>query len=210
MEECLKGTIETYNQITQEYISITRDTRPELEFEAFCNFVVPKGLILDIGCAWGRDCKTFSERGFSVIGVDLSSEMIRAAKEFAPTCAYIQADMRCLPVKDEHVDGIWCSAALLHLKRSEISKALLEFKRVLKVDALCFIQVKKGSGEELTERGLPSGKPRFFTYFYEDELREYFSSAGFSILDEHKYNEKDRYGPERRDQEWICFLIQKK
>jgi ubiquinone/menaquinone biosynthesis C-methylase UbiE len=209
MEEYLKITIETYNQIAQEYISLTRDTRPEREFEAFCNSVVPKGLILDVGCAWGRDCKAFSERGFSVIGVDLSSEMIKAAKEFAPACSFIQADTRCLPLKDEQVDGIWCSATLLHLRRSEISKALLELKRVLKVGSPCFLQVKKGSGEEITVRGLPSGEPRFFTYFHEDQLREYICSAGFSILDEHEYNEQDRFGPKRRDQEWICFLIQK-
>lgn len=210
MEEYLKLTIETYNQIAQEYIKITRDTRPKHEFEAFCNIVAPKGLVLDIGCAWGRDCKTFSERGFSVIGVDLSSEMIRVAKEIASTCTFIQADMRCLPVKGERVDGIWCSAALLHLKRSEISKALLEFNRVLKVGAPCFLQVKKGVGEEMNENGLPSRKPRFFTYFHEYELQEYFSATGFSILDEHRYNEKDRFGPERREQEWICVLIQKK
>lgn len=210
LEEYLKLTIETYNQIAQEYISLTRDTQPKREFDAFCNVVIPKGLVLDIGCAWGRDCKAFSERGFSVIGVDLSTEMVKVAKEFAPACFFIQADMRYLPVEDGFVDGIWCSAALLHIKRSEIYKALSEFKRVLKIGSPCFLQVKKGVGEEIANRGLPSGKPRFFSYFHENELREYCSSIGFSIIEEHIYNEQDRFGPKRRNQEWICFLLQKK
>jgi ubiquinone/menaquinone biosynthesis C-methylase UbiE len=209
LKDYLQMTIETYDQIAENYINTTGDIRPQIEFETFCQALAPKGLVLDIGCAWGRDCKSFFEQGFSVIGVDLSVEMLKIAKQTAPGCSFVHADLRSLPLADNCVDGIWCCATLLHLKRSEVIKALLEFKRVLRVNAPCYIQVKKGKGEEIVGQSFSQGRPRFFTYFHEDELRELCLSAGFSIIDEHIYNEKDRHGPDSRDQEQLCFLISK-
>lgn len=209
MEDYLKMTIETYDQIAQSYVDITRDIRPQLEFEAFCQALLPGGLVLDIGCAWGRDSRSFFERGFSVIGVDLSSEMLKIARQVAPGCSFIHADLRSLPLADNCADGIWCCATLLHLKRAEIIKALLEFKRVLRVSAPCYIQVKKGEGEEIVGQSFSQGKQRFFTYFHEDEIRVICQSAEFRIIDEHAYNERDRNGPNSREQEQLCFLIRK-
>jgi len=190
-------------------VNTTSDIRPQPEFEAFCQAIKPEGKVLDIGCAWGRDSKSFFERGFSVIGVDLSSEMLKIAKKLAPGCSFVLADLRSLPLADNCADGIWCCATLLHLKRSEIIKALLEFKRVLRANAPCYIQVKKGTGEEIVGQSFSQGKQRFFTYFHENEIRVICQSAGFRIINEHIYNEKDRHGPNSRDQEQLCFLILK-
>src|SRR5579863_3166678 len=135
MEDYLKATIETYDRIAQGYVHTTQNIRPQLEFDAFCQAVIPQGQILDVGCAWGRDCQALAERGFSVTGVDLSAQMLKLAKDFAPTCTFLQADLRKIPLNDHCVDGIWCCASILHLERSEALQALTEFKRLLKTNA---------------------------------------------------------------------------
>src|SRR6266568_7120375 len=149
MEDYVQMTIKTYDEIAQNYVETTKAIRPSIEFDQFCQAVRPKGRVLDAGCAWGRDSQAFYERGFEVIGVDLSANLLEIARKFAPNCTFIQADIRQIPLADNYVDGIWCVATLLHLKRSEVPKALAELRRVLREGAPCFIQVKRGSGEEI-------------------------------------------------------------
>lgn len=207
MEDSLKITIETYNDVVQEYINNTRDRWPQVEFEAFCQKVVPQGVILDVGCGWGRDCKAFVKQGFSVIGIDLSTEMIRQASSFAPTCTFILADLRAIPCEDHSFDGIWCCASLLHIKRSQVGRALSEFRRVLKADAPCCIIVKEGFGEAMVEYS--NGKLRFFTYFRKEELRDQCLAAGFRVLEARVRSRTSSPRSSGHTQNWIYLLIKK-
>lgn len=51
---------------------------------AFCERAFPTpGRLLDLGCGTGRLCRHFAARGFTCIGVDLSTEMVEAARRFA-------------------------------------------------------------------------------------------------------------------------------
>ncbi len=147
MERYLKETIKTYNEIASDYVQATSLLQPREEFKIFSQMVITGKIILDAGCGGGRDCKAFVEQGFQVIGIDLSTQMLKIAKNTAPECQFQQADLRKIPLEDNSIDAIWCCASLLHLKRSEVSRALLEFKRVLKEKAICCILVKKGTGE---------------------------------------------------------------
>ena len=208
MEDYLKMTINTYDQIALSYVNSTRERQPQQEFDSFCRAVVPQAVILDVGCGWGRDCVAFVNHGFSVIGLDLSKSMLKLAEKHAPLCTFYEADMRKIPLNDNSVDGIWCCASLLHLKRSQTLRAFKEFRRVLRNGAVCCIIVKKGTGENV-DKGFSQSSPRFFTYFHEDEIRKRFRSANFIILDEHVTNEQDNGKGNGRDQEWIYFLVRK-
>lgn len=46
------------------------------------------GSLLDIGCGTGKHAAEFIECGYEVFGVDLSSEMLRIAKENVPNCKF--------------------------------------------------------------------------------------------------------------------------
>jgi ubiquinone/menaquinone biosynthesis C-methylase UbiE len=210
-EETLRQTIETYDHIAPYYVQRTQDKCPQKEFEAFCQNVASQGTILDAGCAGGRDCQSFAQRGFSVIGIDLSAKLLKIAKDSAPTCRFLQADIRNIPLPDSSVDGVWSCASILHLERAQVPRALAEFNRVLKTGAACCIIVKKGQGraEETIADSTSQGMPRFFTYFQEDELRGLCRTAGFTVLKEHTTNERDEPGPSQRDQDWIFLLLRK-
>jgi ubiquinone/menaquinone biosynthesis C-methylase UbiE len=210
LEDYLKLTIETYDAIAQRYMKATRNLLPQRDFEAFCHSVIPHGLILDAGCGWGRDCQAFADRGFSVIGVDLSTEMLSIARRFAPNCIFLQADLRKIPLNDSYVDGIWCCAGLLHLERSQIPQVLSEFKRVMKTGATCCIMPKKGIGEGITKGGHSWGKPRFFTYFLEDEISEQCTSQDLIVLEAHTTDKQKSRKQKGSNQEWICLLLRKR
>jgi len=203
LEDYLQLTVETYNAVAPEYVNDTQNRQPEQEFEAFCQEMKPQGVVLDAGCGGGRDSLALAQRDFSVIGIDLSEEMLKLARRSAPGCKFIRADLRNIPCEDASIDGIWCCASLLHLKRSQVIPVLQEFKRVLKIGAICCILVKEGAGEEMVE--FSQEKLRFFTYFQRDEMLGYCLAAGFRILDEHVSRGKsDRHG---RQPNWLSLLI---
>jgi ubiquinone/menaquinone biosynthesis C-methylase UbiE len=207
LEDYLRITIETYNQITNQYVENTRNRQPQLEFIAFCREVVSQGVVVDGGCGWGRDCQHLAKQGFTVIGIDLSDEMLRLAKAWVPDCTFIQADLRHIPCEDHSIDGIWCCASLVHLKRSQVGQALSEFRRVLKIDAPCCIIVKEGLGEEMVEYS--QGRFRFFTYFQQEEIRNQCLAAGFDILDESVGSTNSSRASGQRGQNWIYLLMKR-
>ncbi len=83
----------------------TEGTVGECDFtekEIDCNKAVK---ILDIGCGTGRHAIELSNRGYSVVGIDLSDSMLSRARQKAAAAGvevtFKKADARALPFSDE-------------------------------------------------------------------------------------------------------------
>jgi SAM-dependent methyltransferase len=63
------------------------------------------GRVLDLACGTGRHALELTRRGFSVVGVDISEELLEIAKNEAETqsleAEFVQADLRELDFEDE-------------------------------------------------------------------------------------------------------------
>lgn len=71
----------------------------------------PSARILDAGCGAGRHVRAFARHGTNVVGVDLSEELLAAARG-AGEERYVCADVRCLPMRDacfDHVVSLFTS-----------------------------------------------------------------------------------------------------
>lgn len=209
MEKFLKETILSYDQMAKTYFDRTQPQQPSGEFTAFCTALAPQGYVLDVGCGGGRDSQALTLRGFSVTGIDLSQEMIKLARVYAPKGTFFQTDMRSIPCEDASFDGIWCCASLLHLDRIQVYYALIEFKRLLKHGGICCLLVKEGQGEEVAYTGNLEGMPRFFTYFQEQELGGQCVDLGFTILESHIKSDPTRKRADGQVQNWLYLLIRK-
>jgi len=93
-------------------------------------------LILDAGTGTGRFATWLAKKGFEVIGVDLSHEMLKVAKKKIKTLnidvSLILADLQFLPFKPRVFNGCVCINVIDHL--SDISNFLKNVNRVLKND----------------------------------------------------------------------------
>jgi len=183
-------TIATYNRVAAAFATRNFDTiHPDFAAirARFAEAIVGKApaerfRILDAGCGPGRDSKWFQERGFQVVGVDLSSGMLEEARRRVPNVEFRQVDLRQLDFCEASFDGIWCSASLLHLPRADVPVVLTNFRRFLGHGYL-FVCVKSGQGEEVEKRGYGPGNPRRFTYFSRHEMELYVERAGFVVRD---------------------------
>jgi ubiquinone/menaquinone biosynthesis C-methylase UbiE len=91
--------------------------------------------ILDVGCGAGKLSKEIVDRGYEVLAMDFSYNMIRKADAICNVndkshIKFLQGDIESLPFKDSVFDVVLCLGVVTYL-RSE-KKALHEMSRVLK------------------------------------------------------------------------------
>ena len=184
MMDALKQTIFSYDRTAAEYTANVAGMHHQSEFNRFCNFISKHSIVLDLGCGSGRDAKIFSEKGYDVVGADLSGGMIEHAKHYAPQADFTQMDMRQLGFADETFDGVWCVASMLHLPKKDMPHALCEANRVLNYCGVFYIAVKQGFGEGLeADARYGEGINKFFSYYQPEELEAMLSIAGFSKIE---------------------------
>jgi SAM-dependent methyltransferase len=154
---------------------------------------VERGRALDLGCGAGRNALPLARLGWSVLGIDLSVAMLRAAAQRlgAEPDVRLQlalAPMDRLPVRDASCDlivahGIW------NLARSaaEFRRAVREAARVATPGAALFVFTFSRhtlSADARPVRGEPfvftrfSGQPQCF--LTETELVSELAAAGFA------------------------------
>jgi ubiquinone/menaquinone biosynthesis C-methylase UbiE len=203
MKDITEITRESYEQIAQTYAQVSATMGENLLEIArrFLTLLEPNSNILDVGCGPGRDMAWFESHNINVTGVDFSSSMLEIAREKVHG-SLVQADMRKLQFEAHSVDGIWCSASLLHLPKTDSPTALLEFKRMLKPAGILFLAVQEGEGEHLETREVYGENQRFFARYTTPEMTELLEAAGFEIL--------DGYTHETRDRIWVRFLARAK
>ena len=86
------------------------------------------GGLLDIGCGTGSHTAAFAEAGWSVVGVDLSEDQLRLARERG--CEVVRADATALPFPDASFDA--AASICTHTDVGDFGAVLREAHRVLK------------------------------------------------------------------------------
>lgn len=122
-----------------------------------------------------------SENGSNVTATDITDAFVRIASKTAPKAKVLQMDMRKLTFPDKSFDGLWCSAALLHLPKNQAKPTLEGFARVLKNSGIFYLGLKVGVGETFVQK---SGRnDKYSGYYLPDELTSLLEDCGFQILD---------------------------
>lgn len=166
----MNETIEYYNQHAAEFYAGTVNADMSYCQEKFLAYLPTQGRILDAGCGSGRDSKYFMEIGYDVEAFDASMELCKLATKM------IGKEVRCMRFEDLdedcEFDGIWASASLLHVSKTELPDVLQKMRRALKPDGVLYASFKYGSTERVKER-------RFFNDYTEGEVQEVFEKVGF-------------------------------
>ncbi|PZF80081.1 class I SAM-dependent methyltransferase [Jiangella anatolica] len=111
---------------------------------------LPTGVAVDAACGTGRHASYLAERGFSVVGVDVSPEMLAVARSKVPAGAFVQGDLAALPLPDDGADLVVCALALSHVP--DLKPVFAEFARVLRPGGSLVVSDPRG---RLGDVGLP-------------------------------------------------------
>ena len=97
---------------------------------------LPRGsTILDVGCGTGEFAKRLNCRGYKVIGIDISLEIVKNVNN--GNVVLVVTDAEHLPFKSKIFDAVFCVDILHHFL--EQSKVISQLLRVLKSEGFFFI-----------------------------------------------------------------------
>ena len=119
------GEVESWDRVI--FPNIIRKRELEIIFDLIMS-EKPK-VILDFGCGGGWLSKILYEKGYPVVGIDISASLIKGARKVAPeSVGFVIADCMNLPFKNNKFDLIIGIGVLHHL---DLDKTLIECHRVL-------------------------------------------------------------------------------
>jgi len=193
-----KLTVTATDRGVEKYVSTRGE--PEIVLNHLERFIklVGSGWVLDAGCGHGRDCRFFELNGFNCVGIDLSEEMLKKAKEVSKS-VFLNMDMRVVGKLPWVFDGVWCCASFYHIPKRFASDTLKQFSSVLKKDGVLFLAVKSGAGEGFWYND-DAGMAKFYAVYTKEEITKLVEEGGFTVVD---------VVVERKRYEWINIYARK-
>ncbi|MCM8899802.1 methyltransferase domain-containing protein [Caldicoprobacter algeriensis] len=195
----MNQTIDYYNRNAITYFLNTKDANMQHLYALFLKYIPQGGKILDLGCGSGRDTKYFLEKGYDVLAVDGSIEMVKISSKYTgkETLHMTFEEINFI----EEFDGIWACASLLHVSRSEIDDILGKIYNALKKGGILYASFKYGNKENTAEDG------RLFNYYDCNSFVDLIERHPYFRLLEMLITNDVRKG--RENEKWLNVIVQK-
>lgn len=159
-----RRTVEYYDSHTEEYVARTAGADLTQLHDRFLAHIPRGGRVLDFGCGFGRDMHAFQRRGYDVVGLDPSSEMITIASR-VPGAECHLGDVFALR-NEARFDGIWACASLVHVAKTEMVEVMKRLVSWLAPCGVLYFSVRSGT----SEHRMPDG--RLYSDYNEREVAQ--------------------------------------
>ncbi|MBI5158735.1 class I SAM-dependent methyltransferase [Candidatus Micrarchaeota archaeon] len=159
------------------------------ELDAIIKAVNARARVLELGCGVGQNCNYLQERGFDVVGIDVSEAVLHEAGKKFPKAKFEKKDARKLEFAEESFDAVFAIGLFHHLNVDEQVKVVSEIKRVLKKNGVAFVAAK--TSKENAEKQL-------------SELKKLFEENGFAVSS--AYVDEKNMASEEHKQKFVNVL----
>lgn len=175
-----------YDKYAKQYVDYLEERLPQYLLTKFISGLPAKAVVLDAGCAGGRDSVYLAEEGLDVKGIDISKEILKIARKRAKDkgmkVVFRNNSVDKITYKDEYFQGIWCMDTLTHISSKDIRLVLKELSRVLQKEGILFISTLAGEGEGMAQMEYMQEKV-FCARHNQPEIEEKLRELGFDILE---------------------------
>ncbi len=194
----MNETIRWYDKNAEQYADKTKGIDASELYRPFLSYLKAGSLILDAGCGSGRDANHFARLGFSVIGIDASSEMVSIARR--NTGLDIQ-QMRFEEMEfEKKFDGVWALASLLHVPKFQMKDVITRLGRSLIPNGVMSVSLKYGTGEAKLDG-------RMFNFYDEETFRLLINDQCDFEIEKIWLTNDLREG--RKNEKWLNAVLKK-
>ncbi len=185
-----KRAAETYDQ--QRFKSLKGkwlDAREKRIIGGLLEFLPEGSQILDLASGTGRIAEFLLSSGYKVCGADISSQMLKVAKErlsnFGESIELHQADAERLPFEEKQFDSATCIRLFGHIPPENRIKILKEIKRVTRGPFVVayYLSEQVANLKRKIRKTLTGDKSPWFPVSRKN-LKEEINSANLRIVEE--------------------------
>jgi len=124
-------------QTFEEYLSLCDS---QLTTELLLDWLPHEGPILEAGCGLARWVVFLRAKGYAVVGLDVSQETLRRARQHARDIPLITGDIAHMPFSDNTFAAVLSFGVVEHCER-DTQAPFQEMRRVLRKNGLLFLAV---------------------------------------------------------------------
>ena len=202
------ATIADYDAVAAAFDVGNKDHDVSQNIDALLEpITAERPIIVDLGCAGGRDLVALTARGCEAWGVEGSPTFCELARRAAPGCTVLAQDFVALDLPAESFDGAFANASLFHVPSESLPDVLRRIFESLKPGGVFFASNAHGFGEDKEgwTQGRVEGGARYVCWQSEGTWCATMQTAGFVEL--------DRYyrpaGQPRERQPWFATVWRK-
>src|SRR4051794_15440015 len=169
-----RATVAAYDAHAAAYAGgfVAADDLLEEQHTAFAAAVGSGGRVLEIGSGSGRDAAQLESLGLDVRRTDITPgfvDLLRAHGHAADVLDPLVDDLDDPARPGTPYDGVWASASLLHVDRSDLAVVLARLAAATRPGGVLAVSLKEGDGEAWSTHGFVAA-PRHFVYWREAGL----------------------------------------
>lgn len=97
------------------------------------------GAVADVGCGPGHITRFLADLGLDVFGVDISTALLKIARDANPDLRFEQGELGQLPIEPSSLRAIVSKHSVIHTPAELVPRVLDEFARVLEPGGLLFL-----------------------------------------------------------------------
>lgn len=160
--------------------------------------------VLDLGCGQGHESMRLARLGARVTGVDISARSIEIAAERNPGIVFHHMDFFDIAGDIGVFDGIFASAAMIHLDKCGIGRLLGVLRTVLRDRGIIYVIAQEGRGAKDRVHEIDGVSVHRVMYAYcEPELAQFFQKNCFSFV------RRGFLEPSLSRENWMSCIFQK-
>jgi ubiquinone/menaquinone biosynthesis C-methylase UbiE len=181
--------INCYNQVADNYAAERSDELYKKHFDRlllkeFALVNKDKGLCADFGCGPGHTTKFLYDHGLKdIIGVDISSGMIDAARRLFPKIKFESGDLLKVSYASNYFGSALAFYAIVHFAYDQIKIAFSEVNRVLKKGGQFLFSFHVGNEAVHFDKANDIDVDIDLYFFQTEKIIELLHETGFGIID---------------------------
>lgn len=177
---------EKYDQMAESYMESRSLFDNTNQLQKLASLIPSGAKVMDLGCGTGLPvAKFFADRGYEVLGIDLSDKMIELARKNVPNATFSIKNIMQLDFNENHFDMIVSFYCLFHLKKEKQKEAFHKIIRWLKIDGYSYftLATKEYTGMDNFEGTIDfEGKLLPYSHYSLEDYQKIFQTLGTEVI----------------------------
>ncbi|MGC3947570.1 MAG: class I SAM-dependent methyltransferase [Chryseolinea sp.] len=141
------------------------------------------GRCADFGCGPGHVTKFLFDSGMKdIVGIDISTEMVKTARKYFPEIAFENGDLLDLAYDDKYFSSAIAFYAIVNFDNSQLVTALKEIHRVLKPGSELLLSFHAGDGLVHFDKARDIDVDVDMYFWKMDTMLDLLKDAGFETI----------------------------